>query len=52
MWFATNNGISRFDGKIFKNYFTSDNLNSNSFTGIAEVKKIAQYFSTYDRNYY
>ena len=30
IWFATMNGISRFDGKRFTTYRTQDGLNSNS----------------------
>ena len=36
IWFATANGISRFDGSTFKNFTTKDGLNSNSIKTILE----------------
>jgi ligand-binding sensor domain-containing protein/two-component sensor histidine kinase len=36
MWFATANGVSKFDGHNFKNYTTSDGLNSNSIICLTE----------------
>lgn len=38
IWFATVNGINRFDGKRFITYRTKDGLNSNSITSILEGK--------------
>lgn len=54
MWFATNNGISRFDGYNFQNYYTTDGLNTNNFTSIAEDSDETLLFSNYDKgiNYY
>lgn len=49
MWFATDNGISRFDGNIFNNFYTSEGLNSNSFTSIAEGRDSVLYFANYDK---
>jgi ligand-binding sensor domain-containing protein/two-component sensor histidine kinase len=34
MWFATGNGLSRFDGRNFLNYTTSSGLNSNSINAV------------------
>ncbi len=39
IWFATDGGVSRFDGTTFKNYTKSDGLNSNTVTGIIESDK-------------
>jgi|GEM_PF-2610886 len=36
MWFATSNGVSRFDGKKFKNYTSNDGLPDNDIFGIWE----------------
>ncbi len=37
LWFATDNGISRFDGKYFQNYTTEDGLSSNEVIQIAQT---------------
>lgn len=37
LWFATDNGISRFDGKYFQNYTTADGLSSNEVIQIAQT---------------
>ena len=39
MWFATANGVSRFDGHKFTNYSTKDGLNSNSIICLIEGNK-------------
>jgi ligand-binding sensor domain-containing protein len=39
LWFATEGGVSGFDGTAFKNYTKSDGLNSNTVTGILESDK-------------
>jgi ligand-binding sensor domain-containing protein len=49
IWFATNNGISRFDGKTFQNFYESDGLNSNSFTGIAMGEDSTLYFANFEK---
>jgi len=36
IWFATLNGISRFDGKQFATFRTKEGLNSNAIISIAE----------------
>ena len=36
MWFATENGISRFDSQTFQNYFKKDGLNSNFILNMVE----------------
>ena len=41
MWFATENGLSRFDGKNFKTFTTKDGLPDN------EILKIFIYHSYY-----
>lgn len=38
LWFSTNNGVSRFDGKVFKNY-----VKENALTMDGRVKYIDQY---------
>jgi len=35
IWFATQNGVSRFDGKRFTSFSANDGLNSNMITSIA-----------------
>ncbi len=49
IWFATNNGISRFDGNTFQNYFMADGLNSNSFTSIALGEDSTLYFANFEK---
>lgn len=49
IWFATNNGISRFDGNTFENFFESDGLNSNSFTSIALGGDSTLYFANFEK---
>jgi len=49
IWFATNNGISRFDGNTFENFFESNGLNSNSFTGIVEGEDSTLYFANFEK---
>ena len=44
MWFATANGVSKFDGHNFKNYTTSDGLNSNSIICLTEGNNGEIYF--------
>lgn len=39
MWFATENGISRFDSYSFQNYSKDDGLNSNTILSIVEKDK-------------
>lgn len=36
LWFGTLNGLSRFDGKHFKNFSSADGLNSNVITSLLE----------------
>jgi ligand-binding sensor domain-containing protein len=49
MWFATNNGLSRFDGFTFQNYSYSDGLNSNNLTGIVEGSDSTIYIGTFNK---
>ena len=44
MWFATANGVSRFDGHKFTNYSTKDGLNTNSIICLTEGNKGEIYF--------
>lgn len=46
MWFATDNGLSRFDGLQFKNYSTENGLLSNSLVAVA-YKDDTLYISCY-----
>jgi ligand-binding sensor domain-containing protein len=39
LWFATDNGVSRFDGKRFKNFTTEDGLTDNDVIYIASDSK-------------
>jgi ligand-binding sensor domain-containing protein/two-component sensor histidine kinase len=38
IWFCTYYGLSRFDGKTFKNYYASDGLSSNRIMAITETE--------------
>ena len=49
MWFATANGLSKFDGTRFKNFQTKDGLNSNSIISIAENKYGDLFIGTFER---
>ena len=44
IWFASDYGVSRFDGEIFKNYTTSDNLASNTIVKLFLDKHGLVYF--------
>jgi ligand-binding sensor domain-containing protein len=44
MWFATANGVSRFDGHKFTNFTTKDGLNSNSIICLTEGSRGEIYF--------
>ncbi len=48
IWFATSNGISRFDGTNFTTYRTDDGLSSNSIITLAEGKKGEIYLGNYE----
>lgn len=39
MWFATDNGLSRFDSHSFKNFYKEDGLNSLTIMNIVEKEK-------------
>lgn len=49
IWFATLNGMSRFDGKRFTTYRTADGLNSNSIITLAEGKQGEMYIGNYEK---
>ncbi|MBZ0242969.1 MAG: hypothetical protein K8F24_07130, partial [Bacteroidales bacterium] len=49
IWFATLNGISRFDGKHFTNYSTNNGLNSNTIIALAVGNKGELYIGNYER---
>lgn len=52
IWIGTNEGLSRFDGKNFKNFYAPKNdplVKSNSFNCIYEYKKGHLLFINYDR---
>jgi ligand-binding sensor domain-containing protein/two-component sensor histidine kinase len=49
IWFATLNGISRFDGKRFTTFRTNDGLNSNSIISIAAGEKGEIYIGNYEK---
>jgi ligand-binding sensor domain-containing protein len=49
IWFATANGISKFDGKHFTTYRTSDGLNSNSIISLVEGKSGELYIGNFER---
>ncbi len=49
MWFATINGISKFDGKHFATFRTTDGLNSNSIISLLEGKNGELYVANYEK---
>ncbi len=49
IWFATINGMSKFDGKHFTTYNTRDGLNSNSIISLAEGKNGELYIGNYEK---
>ena len=49
IWFATANGLSKFDGKQFTTYRTPDGLNSNSIISIAEGDKGELYIGNFEK---
>ncbi|MGG9960555.1 two-component regulator propeller domain-containing protein [Ferruginibacter sp. SUN106] len=52
IWIGTNEGLSRFDGKNFKNFYAPKNdtiVKSNSFSNIYEYKKGHLLFTNYTR---
>lgn len=49
IWFATLNGISKFDGKRFTSFRTNDGLNSNSIISLVEGKNGELYIGNYEK---
>ncbi len=49
IWFATVNGMSKFDGKHFTTYRTNDGLNSNSIISLVEGKNGELYIGNYEK---
>jgi len=49
IWFATANGISKFDGKKFKNYGIKDGLNSSTITSLVEGDNGKIYIGNYEK---
>lgn len=49
MWFATANGISKFDGNHFATFRTKDGLNSNSIISLLEGKKGELYIGNFEK---
>lgn len=49
IWFATINGISKFDGKHFTTFRTNDGLNSNSIISMVEGKNDELYIGNYEK---
>lgn len=50
MWFATDKGISRFDGREFKNYTVLDGIGDNEVFGFYEDKAARLWLFTYNGN--
>ncbi len=46
MWFATENGVCRFDGKSFQTYTTKDGLTENHVIGLFEDRQQRLWFLT------
>ena len=49
VWFATINGISRFDGKNFTTFRTNEGLNSNSIISLLEGRGGELYIANYEK---
>ena len=49
MWFATANGISKFDGNHFATFRTKEGLNSNSIISLLEGKKGELYIGNFEK---
>ncbi len=49
IWFATANGMSKFDGKRFTTFRTIDGLNSNSIISLAEGKNGELYIGNFEK---
>ena len=49
IWFATANGMSRFDGKHFTIFRTTDGLNSNSIISLVEGKNGELYIGNFEK---
>lgn len=49
IWFATANGVSKFDGNKFTTFRINDGLNSNSIITMAEGKNGELYFGNYEK---
>lgn len=49
LWFATLNGLSRFDGKRFTTFRTNDGLNANMITSLVEGENGSLYIATYEK---
>jgi len=49
IWFATTNGISKFDGKRFHSYNINDGLNSNSIISLLENKNGDIYIGNFEK---
>lgn len=49
IWFATANGVSKFDGNQFTTFRINEGLNSNSIIAMAKGKDGEIYFSNYEK---
>ncbi|MCK9411448.1 MAG: histidine kinase [Prolixibacteraceae bacterium] len=49
IWFATTNGMSKFDGKRFTTFRSSDGLNSNSIISLLEGKNGELYIGNFEK---
>ncbi len=49
IWFATANGVSKFDGNHFTTFRTSEGLNSNSIIALVEGENGELYFGNYEK---
>jgi len=49
IWFATLNGVSKFDGSQFTTYRAVDGLNSNSIISVVEGEKGELYFGNFEK---
>ena len=49
IWFATANGMSKFDGKHFTTFRTKDGLNSNSIISLVEGKNGELYIGNFEK---
>src|SRR6185369_17176159 len=52
LWFGTEGGVSRFDGRSFSNYTAEQGLSNSNMKGMVEDNNGALWFCTYNDGLY